>query len=71
MKNTLIIIQALTAVFIILAILVQSKGTGLSKSWGGGNLKSFTRRGLEKIIFKSTFVVLAIFILSSFLQLVI
>jgi len=71
MKIVFLIIQAISAVFLILLILIQSKGTGLSKSWGGGNLKSFSRRGLEKVIFKSTFVILAIFLVISFLQLLI
>jgi protein translocase SecG subunit len=60
-----------TAFTLTFLILIQSKGTGLSKSWAGGSLKSFTRRGLEKVIFKSTFGILAIFLIVSFLQLVI
>jgi protein translocase SecG subunit len=70
MKLVLLILQAVLALILTLLILVQSKGTGLSKSWGGGTLKSFTRRGLEKLIFRATFVILAIFLVISFLQLV-
>jgi len=71
MKIFLLIIQIITAFLLVLLVLVQSKGTGLSKSWGGSNLKSFTRRGLERVIFKSTFVILAVFLVVSFLQLII
>ena len=71
MKVTLLVIQTISALILTLLILVQSKGTGLSKSLGGGGLKSFTRRGLEKLIFRSTFVVLTIFLVISLIQLVI
>jgi len=71
MKVIILILQIITAFLLTALILVQSKGTGLSKSWGGGTLKSFTRRGLEKLIFKSTFIILFLFLLISFLQLII
>jgi len=47
---------------------MQAKGTGLGRSFGGGGNVSFTRRGLEKVIFKITFVFSALFIASSLLQ---
>lgn len=64
MKAGLAVIQVVTALLLMGAILIQSKGTGLSRSVGGSQ-SSFTRRGLEKIIFKMTFVLTAIFILVS------
>lgn len=67
MKNTVFAVQIVVAVTLILAILVQSKGTGLGRVWGGSP-SSFTRRGLEKIIFKATFILSAVFIIVSILQ---
>jgi len=45
-------------------ILIQARGTG----FGRGSTASFTRRGLEKLIFRLTFVFAAIFMLVSILQ---
>jgi protein translocase SecG subunit len=64
MKNILIIAQLVTATIIILLILIQNKGTGFGRVWGGSNI-SFTRRGLEKVVFRLTFVVAAAFIIIS------
>lgn len=70
MRNTFLIIQTITAILLVVAILIQTRGTGFGRSWGGGSA-SFTRRGLEKLIFKLTFVLAGIFILVSILQLAI
>ena len=70
MQNLLLIIQSVLALGLVLLILIQGRGTGISRAFGGGNV-SFTRRGLEKIVFKSTFVFSALFIIVSILQLAI
>jgi protein translocase SecG subunit len=71
MQVAILVIQLLSALLLIVTVLVQSKGSGLGKAWGGSGGTSFTRRGLEKLIFKSTFVIAFIFIASSLLQIVI
>ncbi len=63
MNNFLIYLQILVSVVLILMILVQNKGTGFGRVWGGSS--SFTRRGLEKVIFKMTFVLTGLFVLLS------
>lgn len=60
MNNALLILQIIISSILILFILVQNKGTGFGRVWGGTS--SFTRRGLEKVVFKLTFVFTAIFI---------
>lgn len=70
MGNMLLIIQMIASVLLVLAILVQNKGTGFGRVWGAGP-QSFTRRGLEKLVFKATFVLVAILVVVSILQLVI
>lgn len=56
----------ITSVVLVLLILLQAKGTGFGRS---ANATSFTRRGLEKIVFKLTFIVTGLFIVVSILQL--
>jgi protein translocase SecG subunit len=64
MKNTFLIIQIISAILLTGAILIQARGTG----FGRGSAASFTRRGLEKLIFRLTFVLAGIFMLVSILQ---
>jgi preprotein translocase subunit SecG len=67
-RELLIIVQIITSTLLVAAIIVQTKGTGFGRSWGSGS-SSFTRRGLEKLVFRATFVLAAIFIVVSILQL--
>lgn len=69
MKQVLTIVQIVTSLVLIGLILIQARGTGLGRTFGGGGGTSFTRRGLEKLIFKLTFVFVFIFIAVSILQL--
>lgn len=67
MKNILLIIQIVISVGLVSLILIQSKGTGLGRTFGGGSQVSFSRRGLEKFLYKLTFVLAGLFILVSIL----
>lgn len=67
MKNGLTIIQIILSILLMAAILIQAKGTGFGRSWGGST--TFTRRGLEKLVFRATFVLAALFLIMSVLQL--
>lgn len=69
MRDLLIVIQLITSTLLVGAIIVQTKGTGFGRSWGSG-ASSFTRRGLEKLVFRATFVLAALFIMVSILQLI-
>ncbi len=68
MKQALTLVQIVISMILIGLILVQARGTGLGRGSAGG--ASFTRRGLEKLIFRSTFVTAFLFIVISILQLV-
>jgi protein translocase SecG subunit len=70
MKQAFTIAQMVSSIILIALILVQARGTGFgrSSSFGGGT--SFSRRGLEKLIFRLTFVFALVFIGVSILQLV-
>jgi len=69
MKELLLVVQILLSGLLTVLILVQSKGNGLGKTFGGGSTSSFTRRGFEKWIFKFTFFVAFFFIVSSLIEL--
>lgn len=72
MKETILnIIQLVLAVTLILVVLLQQKGTGLSGIFGGsGNIYS-TKRGLDKILHYITIATTAIFFIISLVRLVI
>ncbi len=69
MKQFLTIVQIIVSLVLIALILMQARGTGLGRTFGGGSGTSFTRRGLEKLIFKATFVFVILFLVISVLQL--
>jgi preprotein translocase subunit SecG len=71
MNQILIIVQIVISICLIGLILVQAKGTGLGRTFGSGGGTSFSRRGLEKLIFKFTFILAGLFLAISILQLVI
>lgn len=72
MKETIFnIIQLILAIVLILVVLLQQKGTGLSGVFGGsGNIYS-TKRGLDKILHYITIAATAIFFAISLVRLVI
>lgn len=72
MQETILnIIQLALAVILVLVILLQQKGTGLSGIFGGsGNIYS-TKRGLDKILHYITIVAATIFFIISLVRLVI
>ena len=58
-----------TATLLVMAILFQQKGSGLSSAFGGeGNIYT-TKRGLEKILFRITIVLGILFLALSLLNL--
>jgi protein translocase SecG subunit len=57
--------QIILSVLLIVTILLQQRGTGLSSTFGGGSLEYSTKRGAEKIIFWSTIVFAILFIVVS------
>ncbi|MGB9608857.1 MAG: preprotein translocase subunit SecG [Minisyncoccia bacterium] len=59
---TIRIIQSIIGVLIIILILLQERSTGLSAIFGGEGGFYQTRRGIEKIIFIGTIVLLIVFV---------
>jgi protein translocase SecG subunit len=59
------IIQIVVSVILLILILIQSKGVGLSSAFGGGGEVYFARRGAERLVFILTVVIALVFITSS------
>ncbi|PIV90899.1 preprotein translocase subunit SecG [Candidatus Gracilibacteria bacterium CG17_big_fil_post_rev_8_21_14_2_50_48_13] len=65
MKTLLIVLQIVFAVTLAVSILLQSKGVGLSETFGGsGNVYS-TKRGAEKFLFLATIVLAVLLVLNT------
>lgn len=60
MKNVITIIQIVLSISLVFLVLIQPKGN-----------KSFTRRGLEKLLYKLTYVVSALFLANAILMLLV
>ena len=56
------IIQAVVAVLLIAAILLQNRGSGLGAAFGGEGNIFRTKRGAEKILFIATIILSIIFL---------
>lgn len=72
MQTTFIlnIIQLIVSVLLMLAILVQNRGTGLGAAFGGeGNIYR-TKRGAEKFLHIATIVLVVIFMATAFLNII-
>ena len=65
MANILLIVQIIISIILIGAILLQSQGSGLGAAWSGGGESYHTRRGVEKVIFYLTIVMIIAFAIFS------
>lgn len=68
MNKVIIAIQVISAILIIVSVLLQQKGTGLSGVFGGGSSYYQTRRGAEKFVFYVTIFSALAFLLSTVWQ---
>jgi len=62
MKTYLTIAQIAVSTLLIVAILLQSRGTGLGSTFGGEGNVYRTKRGVEKVLFRSTIVFAVVFL---------
>lgn len=68
--NIWLILQSILAVLIIVSVLLQSQGGGMGPAFGGGGESYHTRRGVEKVLFNATIVLIALFAVVSIATLV-
>jgi len=64
------IAQVIVSILLIVAILLQNRGTGLGSAFGGSGGVYLTKRGLEKKLFIATIVLAVIFFSLSFLGII-
>jgi len=67
--NLISILQIIASIALIVLVIIQQRGTGLGGVFGGSTEFYQQRRGLEKIIFYSTIVLAAIFLILNLLLL--
>lgn len=65
MNNLLIFLQLIFAIGLVVAVLLQSSGTGLGDIFGGGGESYRSKRGVERILFIVTIGLAIGFILTS------
>ena len=70
MKTVLEIIQVVLAVLLIIAVLLQQRGSGLGAAFGGGGSVYSTRRGVDKILFQITIAISILFFVVAIVNLV-
>lgn len=64
------IIQLITAILLIVAILIQSRGAGLGSAFGGSDNIYRTKRGAEKGLFILTIILSVIFLVTGLLNII-
>lgn len=62
------LIQVILSIILIIAIILQAKGAGLSGVFGGEGNVYRTKRGAERTLFIFTIVVSALFLLTALLN---
>lgn len=61
-QNIINIVQLVISTLLILSILLQSRGAGLSGTFGGDSAVYTTRRGPEKLLYWITLILALIFV---------
>ena len=70
MKAVISLIQIVVGILLILVIIIQQKGSGLGSTFGGDFGFYRTKRGAEKLLFLTSFVLSAVFIILALIGLV-
>lgn len=67
MKNILEIFQIVFAILLVIAILLQQRGSGLGAAFGGEGNVYRSRRGIESFLFFGTILIAFLFCLTAVL----
>ena len=71
LESVISIVQIFISIVLVIAILLQQRGSSLGSSFGGGGASYHTKRGFEKILFTSTVILGVLFALTTIASLVI
>ena len=61
LQNILTITELVVGILLIVAIMLQQKGSGLGAAFGGGNAVYNTKRGADLFLHKATIILSLIF----------
>jgi len=62
------IVQIIVSLLLVIGVLLQQRGGGLSTVFGGDGNVYRTRRGAEKVVFIATIVLAVLFFVTAFLN---
>lgn len=68
MNKVFVIIETISAILIVVSILLQQKGAGLSEVFGGSSVSYLTKRGAERFLSIFTVIMSVILVLSILLS---
>ncbi len=71
MRNVILIVQIAISVLLTICILLQAKGSGMGTAFGDSGSAFRSRRGVEKLLYRGTIILCALFLISSILNLLI
>jgi len=66
MDKILGIVQIILSVLLVVAILLQNRGAGLSETFGGSGNVYQTKRGFDKFLFSATVIIALSFLGTAF-----
>jgi len=61
LKSILVVLEIIVSVFLIILILIQSKGTSVAEIFGGSGSFYMTKRGIEKKLHILTIILVCLF----------
>jgi len=64
-KDIFSVFHIVISILLIILIVLQTQGSGLSSTWGGSGASYHSKRGVEKMVFSLTVVLAGLFIVSS------
>lgn len=71
MNDAILIVQIIISVLLVAAVLLQSRGSGLGMTFGGGGENFRSKRGVEKLLYRATMVLAALFLIVSIVNVLI
>lgn len=69
MKSIILIVQLIISVSLAVSILLQAKGSGLGTAFGGSGESYRSKRGVEKLLQRATIILVALFLITSIVNL--
>lgn len=69
MNDIILVFQIIISVALSVSILLQARGSGLGVAFGDSSEQYRSKRGVEKLLYRSTIVLVALFLITSVINL--